>query len=348
MHPSKYLLILIVPALTMAGLWLGGWWTAMAPVFVFGLIPLLELRVRGEHVNPDADAEAERKTNRLYDWLLYLMVPVQYAVVATLVFQVARGAFGDWELAGAIFSTGICCGGLGINVAHELGHRINRFEQFLAKMLLLSSLYMHFFIEHNRGHHTHVATDEDPASARRGETVYAFWFRSTIGGFLSAWRMEWKLQSRRGRLPWGVANEMVRFVLIQTALVAAIGVFVGPKAMGAFVAAAVIGFLLLETVNYIEHYGLRRDKRERGYERVLPAHSWNSDHPIGRLLLFELTRHSDHHAHPKRPYPLLRSFPGAPQLPTGYPGMMVLSLVPPLFFAVMHPRLPQAMAPQPA
>lgn len=340
MDAWRYLLVLIVPVLTALGLWFGDVLTWAAVIFVFGLIPLVEVFLRADSTNADDESEAKRRPNRLFDWVLVAMVPVQYAIIAGLLWRIAVGGFVEWELAGAIASVGLCCGGVGINVAHELGHRTSKFEQMLAKMLLLTSLYMHFFIEHNRGHHSRVATDDDPASARRGETLYAFWLRSVIFSFASAWQMEWKLQKRRGFWAWGWRNEMVRFVVLQAAVVVAIGATLGIDAMLAFLGAAAVGILLLETVNYIEHYGLRRQRRADGkLEPVEPAHSWNSDHPLGRLMLFELSRHSDHHAHPKRPYQLLRSLDDAPQLPTGYPGMMLLSLVPPLFFAVMHPRL---------
>ena len=106
-----------------------------------------------------------------------------------------------------------------------------------------------------------------------------------------------------------------------------------------------IGFLLLETVNYLEHYGLQRQQKSSGrYERVRPEHSWNSNHPVGRALLFDLTRHSDHHANPNRKYPVLRHFDASPQLPTGYPGMILLALVPPVWFSVMHPHIERELS----
>ena len=112
--------------------------------------------------------------------------------------------------------------------------------------------------------------------------------------------------------------------------------FLGPVALIGWVGAAVVGFLLLETVNYVEHYGMQRELLPNGrYERVSRRHSWTSDHPVSRALLFELPRHADHHAHAGRPYGSLRHFSDAPQLPTGYAGMVLLALVPPLYFRVM-------------
>ena len=245
-----------------------------------------------------------------------------------------------WEVVGAVFTVGICCGAFGINVGHELGHRSNIFEQTLAKGLLLSSLYMHFFIEHNRGHHLRVATPDDPATSQFGSVVYSFWCKSVGHGYLSAWELE-SQRLKRKRLPvlhW--RNEMIWYHLIQGGLLLTIGLLFGSLALIAFIGAASIGILLLETINYVEHYGLERSLKTNGrYERVQPHHSWNSNHPIGRMLLFELTRHSDHHAYASRRYPVLRHFEASPQLPYGYPAMIVLALFPPVWFSLMNPHV---------
>jgi len=189
-----------------------------------------------------------------------------------------------------------------------------------------SALYPHFFVEHNRGHHTHVATPLDPASAQRGLWIVVFWPRSIVGGFLSAWALD-RREVLRG---WAWVSLVWIGVLLAF----------GPFAALSWVCVGAVGILLLETVNYLEHYGLKRMRLSNGrYERTRPCHSWNANHPLGRALLFDLTRHSDHHAHPGRPYQVLRSFEDAPLLPTGYPGMILLSLFPPLFFRVMHPHL---------
>lgn len=206
----------------------------------------------------------------------------------------------------------------------------------MSKLLLLTTLYMHFFIEHNRGHHKHVSTDEDPASSRYGEMVYSFYFRTIWGSWLSAWRLERKRLEQKKRVFWSFQNEMLVFQLIQGTLILLIFFTFGLTALVYFLAAALMGILLLETVNYIEHYGLRRQKIGERYERTRPIHSWNSNHPLGRILLLELTRHSDHHYMASRKYQVLRHFDESPQMPTGYPGMMLLALVPPVWFFVMH------------
>ena len=335
--PVAYYTLSFLPGLlSLVSIWLGGAWLLVPVLFVFGVVPALELGLAGTTRNLDTADEARQRASRWHDLLLVLVVPLQIGIVASLLVQVAWGGLTALEIFGAVACAGLGCGAYGINVAHELGHRRSTHERFLAKTLLLSTLYMHFFIEHNRGHHARVATEEDPASSRKGEWLYGFWMRSVVGGWRSAWDLEAQRLGRKGRPVWSLENEMLRYQLIQVALVAVLLAVFGPVATGAFMLAALGGILQLETVNYVEHYGLHRERNENGrYERVRPEHSWNSNHPLGRALLFDLTRHADHHAYPARPYPVLRHHDDALQLPTGYPGMMVLALVPPLFINVM-------------
>lgn len=315
------------------------------PVFGFVIVPLLEIMLRSDHTNLSEEEEQQVLADPLFDVLLYLVVPVQYALLFLFLVRMEAGGLETMDLLGCIATMGLLCGVYGINVAHELGHRTKRWERDLSRALLLTSLYMHFIIEHNRGHHRRVATPEDPASARYGETLYGFWFRSIVFSWRSAWDIEAERLRKAGHAPFGLRNEMLQAIAWQGALLLLIGLLFGGAALLAFLASAFIGILLLETVNYIEHYGLRRKRgASGGYARVQHVHSWNSDHLLGRVMLFELTRHSDHHWKASKKYQGLNSLETAPQLPTGYPGTMVLSLVPPLFFRVMHPRIAALVA----
>lgn len=336
----KYSLAFTTPAIALAAMLAGGWWTYGALVYAFGIIPVLELIFGGSEENMSKVEEEVEKKDRLYDFILYAFVPIQYALLALFLYFVSQPGLETYEIVGYIMAFGVACGVFGINVAHELGHRNTWYEQAMSKALLLTSLYMHFFIEHNRGHHKHVATPEDPASARYGEMLYTFYFRSVINGYLSAWRLENGRLRKAGITVWSLKNEMIIFSLLQISLVALIGLLFGAWVMLYFILAATMGFLLLETVNYIEHYGLERTKAgESHYEKCRPVHSWNSNHPVGRIILFELTRHSDHHYMASRKYQVLRHFDESPQMPTGYPGMVLLATVPPLWFFVMHRQL---------
>lgn len=336
----KYASVYISIAVILLALLYGGYWVFIGVLYVFGIIPLIELFFTGSPENLSKAEEEIAKSDWKYDALVYSVVPLQYAIMFFFLNRVSDESLRWWEILGMISAFGISCGVLGINAAHELGHRSTWYEQLMSKMLLLTTLYMHFFIEHNRGHHKNVSTDEDPASARYGETVYAFFIRSVRDSWLSAWRLQMEQLRKESKGFWSLSNEMLIYQFLQIGLVLAIGLVWGWKVMLYFIAAATMGFLLLEIVNYIEHYGLRRKKVDGAYyEKVQPIHSWNSNHPIGRIMLFELTRHSDHHYMASRKYQTLRHFDQSPQMPTGYPGMMLLSLIPPLWFKVMHRQI---------
>lgn len=336
----KYLLAYAVPASVFLSIYLRGYASFFAVVFLFVLLPLMEWMLPGTKRNYTPEEEAQRRQNPWFDYLLYLNVPIQLGLMGYFLWAVATVELAAYEYVGLIFSMGMACGSLGINVAHELGHRTNRLDQLFAQVLLLTSLYLHFFIEHNRGHHKHVATPLDPATARKGEHVYAFYLRSISGSYRSAWRLERERLEKKGLPVFSFHNLMLRFQVVQLLTLGAVGWLAGPMGLLAFVGAAIVGILELETVNYLEHYGLQRAEIRPGvYERVLPCHSWNSNHAIGRIMLYELTRHSDHHYMASRKYQVLRHFHESPELPGGYPAMMLLSLVPPVWFRLMDRRL---------
>jgi alkane 1-monooxygenase len=303
------------------------------------MVPMAELFIAPNPANLDAAEEQLAKANQWYDVLLWFTVPFQYFLLYTFLTHIGSSQ-SIADTVGSIIGMGLLCGTFGINVAHELGHRTNKFEQFLAKSLLLSSLYMHFFIEHNKGHHKHVATPNDPSTAKFKQSVYAFWVQTFIGTYLSAWHIAIEDAKKKKSFLPVLMNEMMLFQLIQLGFVLLIFLNFGITIAAYFILAAFIGAILLETVNYIEHYGLQREKGSTAlFERVQPHHSWNSNHIIGRLMLFELSRHSDHHYMASRKYQVLRNMDEAPQMPTGYPGMIILSLFPPVWFKVMHQQM---------
>lgn len=336
----KYLLAYSLPLSAVLALQWQGWWSWATVILAFGIFPLLDALIPASVANYPQNEEISRLSNRFYDILLYICAPICFILVYFYFQAIQTGGLATYEWLGLTCSIGVVLGALGINVAHELGHRANKWEQFLAKAGLLPVFYQHFFIEHNRGHHKHVSTDKDPATARMNEWVYAFFFRSIIGQYISAWRLEKERLSKKSLPTFTWQNEMIRFTIYQTLyLGTVVGIF-GWNMLPYALAIALIGVLLLETINYIEHYGLRRKMGHSGRpERVQPMHSWNSDHEMGRIVLFELTRHSDHHYLASRKYQILRHMEESPQLPTGYPGSMLMALVPPLWFYVMNKRL---------
>jgi alkane 1-monooxygenase len=313
------------------------WW--FAPIFFYTVIPLLDWLVGEDPSNPPEGAVARLEGDRYYRWLVYAYIPVQYAMFIWGAWAFVSLDLRWWELLGLAISIG-GIGGVGINTAHELGHKKESLERWLAKITLAQVAYGHFFIEHNKGHHKNVATPEDPASSRLGENFYAFLPRTVIGSVKSAWRIEKERLARAGKSPWTWKNENLQAWGMTVVLWGVLLAVFGPALLPFLVIQAVYGFSLLEVVNYVEHYGLLRQKEAGGrYERCQPRHSWNSNHIVTNLLLYQLQRHSDHHANPTRAYQALRHFDESPQLPTGYAGMVLLAYFPPLWRRVMDPRV---------
>ncbi len=335
-----YICTYMASLLLFCGIFWHGWWTWSFLFVIFGIFPILEFVLGAPTSNLTPLEEEQRQSKSwLYDILLYSAIPVQYALLYLYLKEIPL--LETWEYIGLSLGVGSACGAYGINVAHELGHRSDKFARFGSLALLLTSLYMHFYIEHNKGHHSKVATPLDPASAREGENLYAFWWRSMSQGFLSAWALEKTSMLRKKLSVFSIKNLMLQLIFIEISFILLILFTFGIQEMLSFIWVATIGFLLLETVNYIEHYGLLRQKTDsaHGFEAVSTMHSWNSNHIIGRAMLFDLTRHSDHHAHPRRHYQFLRHFDESPQLPTGYLGMILLALFPSYFKQVMHKQL---------
>jgi len=371
-----WLLGLVIPtlgvAVLLAYLLLGWAWTLwVGPILILGIVPAIDLVAGLDRSNPPDDVIEALEQDRYYRWITYLYLPLQYLslVVAVALIGGVNPIARVTDLLG--LSTGIrdshlgtllladphlgivdkvalaisvgCIGGIGINTAHELGHKKEKHERWLSKVALMQSCYGHFYIEHNRGHHVRVATPEDPASSRLGESFYQFWPRTVVGSLRSAWRLERKRYGRRNRHPYRIGNDVISSWLMSTGLFAVLCAVFGVGVLPYLVLQAVVGFSLLEVINYMEHYGMRRQKvglgeRQR-YERVNPSHSWNSNNVATNVLLYHLQRHSDHHANPTRRYQALRDFKESPVLPTGYAGMIVLAIVPALWRRVMDPRV---------
>ena len=319
--------------------WLGGF-------YVYAIIPVLDALTGKDRQNVGHDAYNDVLNDRYFDFLVYSFVYIQYALLIWGCYVLTFNEFTIGQSVRLMISIGLF-GGTIINIAHELGHRSSKMAQFHAKAGLLSVSYMHFFIEHNRGHHVHVATLNDPATSRRGQSVYAFWGQSIVGSYRSAWQIERKLLAKAGHRVWSRHNTMIWFTALPVALLLVLTTVFSALAGGFvwqipvfFVVQSLMAILLLESVNYIEHYGiLRREIAPGKFERVNPLHSWNASHLVSNLVLFQLQRHSDHHAYASRPYQVLRHFDESPQLPFGYPLMILISLVPPLWFRLMDNRL---------
>lgn len=343
----RYLAAYVIPLLAFLGIAYGGIWSISIFLFVFLIIPLLELVISPNPVNLSNEEIAAKKVNVYFEILLYLNIPILFFILYYFLENIANQGYSTIEMMGITLGVGIVLATNGINVAHEIGHRESIIQKFLAKLLLMPSQYMHFIIEHNVGHHKNVGTPEDAATARYNENLYAFWIRSISQGYVNAWKIEYNKLRKHGRIAIHYRNEMLWFTIIQVGFIGSILWFYGGLEVALYLAAAIMGFTLLETINYIEHYGLLRLTTERKrYERVDHIHSWNSDHELGRIFLYELTRHSDHHYKANKKYQILKSHKNSPQLPFGYPGSMLLAIFPPLWFSIMNKRIPNNMKSQ--
>ncbi len=344
MAAYPFLTIYLVPVAVLIGYRFGGAFHYLVPGIVFGLVPLIDWITGPNHRNPSPEMEASLLETKSFRFITWMAVPVQLTLMLWGAAVVASGRLTIAEAVGLTLSIGISGGVIGINVSHELIHRKGRWEPFLGRALLLGVMYLHWSLEHVFGHHRWVGTPRDPATARYGESLYRFLPRSIFGGFASAWVIEAGRLERRREALWGSHNRLLRYLAATTMFLASMGLLWGPIGVLYFVSQSATAIILLEIVNYIEHYGIRRRKiSPNRYEPVQAVHSWNSAERLTNWLLFNLQRHSDHHARPQRRYQVLLHLDEAPQLPTGYAGMLLLALIPPLWFKVMDARLPAEM-----
>lgn len=309
-------------------------------VFIFGVVPWIDAACGLDTDNPvDVDEGHRLEHSGYFRTLTALVLPVWLGLLGWCAWQFAHLTFGPAGQLGWLVSTGVIGGVLAINPAHELIHKSTRWEPLLGGVLLTSVGYPGFKVEHVRGHHLHVATPEDSSSARLGESVYAFVPRALWRNVRNAWRLEAQRLRARGHSPWSARNEMVRWYALWLAFMAAFTVAGGFRALGFFLLQGLIAAATLEVINYVEHYGLQRREIAPGrYERVTHHHSWNAPQRYTNWLLFNLQRHSDHHAVARRRYQALHHHDDSPQLPAGYATMFVLALAPPLWRRVMNPR----------
>lgn len=316
-------------------------WLAVFPLVVHALVPVLDWLFGEDFSNPPESVVAQLDGDFFYRALLWLFIPFQFAGTIMGAWLAATHDLAWYEMIGLVMGVG-GFNGIGIATAHELGHKKESLDRWLGKLTLAPSAYGHFYVEHNRGHHKRVATPEDPASSRLGEGFWRFLPRTVIGSLRSAWELERERLNRQGKSVWSLSNDNLQAWAMTLVLFGGLVAWLGPVVLPFLILQAIYGASLLEVVNYVEHYGLLRQKMPDGrYQRCEPEHSWNSNHIVGNILLYHLQRHSDHHAHPTRRYQALRHFEDAPQLPSGYALMITVAYFPPLWFALMNKRVVQ-------
>ena len=340
-HFGWYFLTYLIPLVFIAGMitenlvliWL-------VPVWMFILTPLLD-HFRGVatgNVEPEQENNYTRSIG--YNAVVWLWVPFQTLLLLLGLIHVSDLPIASLHFLALAISAGLITGAIGITWAHELCHRTNKIERAFAEILLCQVLYAHFAIEHVYGHHRNVATPLDPATSRYGQSFYRFLPQTVLGSFLSAWQIENRQLEKKRKSFFSFENRMLRYMAIQTLMLVVSFLLFGVSGLVFLIIQSIIAVLLLELINYLEHYGLVRQQNSEGrYERVQPWHSWNSSNIISNLSLINLARHSDHHFIASRPYQILRHFDEAPQLPSGYSAMLMLALCPPLWFRIMNPHV---------
>lgn len=334
-----------LPALAIAGMILKGFFIWLLPVYAFLLVPIAEQLIPLNSINLSTSEKQRKRVHPIFDWMLYLNVPIIFTCIILMCFQIRNPEVSLLEKIVMNISVGVVLGANGINVAHELGHRNRKYEKWLAEIILVPVFYSHFTTEHNIGHHNYVGTHRDPATAKRNQHVFSFWWQSVTGCFASAIQHQFKISKKKNEGFISLKNPIVRGWILQMIYLGLIYLFFGTESLLYCINAGIIGFLLLETINYIEHYGLSRKLTGANtYERISARHSWNSDHTFGRIILYELTRHSDHHYHTGKKYQILDHIDPSPQLPCGYPAAILISFIPPVWYKMVHPVLDKFQA----
>ena len=344
MRDLKYLFAYTVPISALISFNSTGLWVYSTVFYAFVVLPILDVVLGKNNKNLGENKVKTKKINKVFDWMLYINLPIVYGLLYYAFIKITSTQYSNFEMVGLCLSGGVLLATNGINVAHELCHRKKYFERAIGKALFLPCLYMHFYIEHNFGHHVNVGTPKDGATAKYKQSLYSFWFSSVSKQYVDAWKKQMQLLNIKKNGFISINNDMLWYHVFQPAYLLIMYAFFSFNVLCFALFSGIVAFLFLECINYIEHYGLRRLKNESGrFERVRAIHSWNSNHNIGRIVLYELTRHSDHHYKASKKYQLLDYHVESPQLPFGYPASILLSFVPPLWFYIMNPLVPEKM-----
>jgi alkane 1-monooxygenase len=306
-------------------------------VIIYALIPLIDLILPDDNLNPTPEEEKLLSSQLKWKIPIYLFVVVEWVCLFWSFNYITRTDPSFIQFFVLILAVGHVSA-IGFLFSHELFHKRDLLGQVVGTLDMLKSLYMHFYSEHLLGHHKYVSTPQDPATARYNQSLYGFIMQTVTGSFVNTWNREKKQAAKRKQSPYGFGNRMVQWLTLETGFTVAIGVFFGTRVLGFFIGQAICSVSILETINYIRHYGLLRKKLPNGeYEPVTTKHSWNAPQTLQNMILLKLQRHSDHHANAYKPYQILKSCLDSPNLPCGYAVCLLASFVPPFWFSIVNP-----------
>ena len=337
MKPVNYLILLVLPAMVIAGYYLGGWFNFLAPVCCFFAYPVANLFLSSSEEHAHANKNYPLAS---YRTVALIFVPVLVCLTAWCIYTVSKSKINAVEFTGFVLSLGIVNSILGFTLAHEFIHRFTKTEKLAGYILLLQNNYMHYGIEHVGGHHVYACTPQDPHTARIGESIYSFLPRAILRTYTNAITIERKrLFRERIKIPL-LRNRILWFGVLQIVLMLIIFFILNLSALIFFVLQNIVAITLLHIINYLQHYGLMRKANDAGnYEKLDVHHAWNTGKKNSSLNLFELENHADHHMHPDKRFEKLKHTDESPQHPAGYSFMVLLSLIPPLWFKVMNKRI---------
>ena len=320
------------------GHWMGGGlWYWLTPFLFFGIIPIIDLVVGEDRINAPVEAEPELENKIIYRAMCWLFLPLQYITMFYLYGVLTQSDLAFYELVGLTLSMVLGIG-MGASVSHELGHRPALIDRLTSILMMAPFNMTDFYIYHNFGHHKSVATPEDHAAARYGQSLWQFVFRSIYNKSRSAWQIEAVRLQRNGLPAFHWRNQMIWLASLPLILLITLTALYGWVVVPLFIGQCFIGRMILGIADYLEHYGLARRKLASGeYEAVRTDHSWDDAYLVSSLMFCQIDRHSDHHANEGRPYQILRVIEGAPRLPYGYMVMMFVAMIPPLWRKMMHP-----------
>lgn len=337
MKPANYLILLFLPAMVVAGYFIGGWFNFLAPVCCFFAYPVANLFLSSseEHAHTQ-----QTYSSSAYENIALVFVPVLFLLTAWCTYKAGTIKMDAVSFTGLAISLGIVNSIIGFTLAHEFIHRFRKAEKFAGYFLLLQNNYMHYGIEHVHGHHVYACTPADPHTARIGESLYAFLPRAILHTYTNAVRIERKRLSRgQYKIPF-LHNRILWFGVLQIVLMLTIFFILNTTALMFFLLQNLVAIILLHVINYLQHYGLMRKETDAGkYEKLNVHHAWNTGKKNTSFNLFQLENHADHHLHPDKHFDELKHTDSSPEHPAGYSIMVLLSLVPPLWFKIMHKKI---------
>ena len=325
---------LILIASSSLGLLINPSWSVSPFIWVFILVPIIDLML--PYLSKQ---DVDLKENMLHNFSILIILPCILFLIVFGLIVVSDSSISLLVAAALGAAVGMSGGSIGITTAHELIHRQNKYMRGIGVFLLVLCCYGHFRIEHVYGHHKHVATKEDPATARRGENFYFYFIRCVINSVISSWNIEKNILDKKNINTLSLQNRMLHYFVLEIIFLFIAFFVAGINGLVFVVFHSFVSITLLELVNYIQHYGLERKMQNGKYERFTDHHSWNSRHISANWSTFNLGLHAEHHQSASKHYPLLSQEEKVIEMPANYSIMLIMALIPPLWFFVMDKKI---------